>query len=84
MKLNKKSMVLIGGGWKQFSGEEVDREEFFALIKETLGIDRERAEATDPVGLTREETLEMHNRMADILLEAEFLAIPQTSAPSSL
>lgn len=42
LELSKRSMVLIGGGWKQFSGEEVDREEFLALIKETLGIERER------------------------------------------
>jgi hypothetical protein len=42
LKLNKKSMVLIGGGWKQFSGEEVDREAFFKLTEETLGIDRSR------------------------------------------
>ncbi|MBR4635071.1 MAG: acyl-protein synthetase [Clostridia bacterium] len=42
LKLNKKSMVILGGGWKQFSGEEIGREAFCALINETLGIGRER------------------------------------------
>ncbi len=42
LRLKKRSMILLGGGWKQFAGEEIDREEFFALIRETLGIERER------------------------------------------
>ena len=40
LKLNRRSKVLMGGGWKQFSSEEIDRDGFYALIKETLGIDR--------------------------------------------
>ena len=42
LRLNKRSMIMLGGGWKQFAGEEIDREEFFSLIRETLGIGRER------------------------------------------
>ena len=42
LKLHRRSMVLLGGGWKEFSGEEIDRESFLALIEETLGIDRGR------------------------------------------
>ena len=41
LKLNRRSMVLLGGGWKEFSGEEIDRESFLSLISETLGIGRE-------------------------------------------
>jgi len=40
LKLSKGSKVLLGGGWKQFAGEEIDREEFFRLMEETLGIKR--------------------------------------------
>ena len=40
-KLHPKSKVLLGGGWKQFAGNEVDREALYALIHETLGIVRE-------------------------------------------
>ena len=42
LKLDRRSMVLLGGGWKRFSGEEIDRESFLALIEKTLGITRER------------------------------------------
>ncbi len=42
LKLNRRSMILLGGGWKQFSGEEIDRNTFFRLIEDTLGIPRER------------------------------------------
>ena len=42
LKLNRRSMILLGGGWKQFRGEEIDRNEFFRLIEDTLGIGRER------------------------------------------
>jgi phenylacetate-coenzyme A ligase PaaK-like adenylate-forming protein len=42
LKLNGHSKVLLGGGWKQFSSEEIDREAFFGLILRTLGIDRSR------------------------------------------
>ncbi len=42
LKLDRRSMVLLGGGWKEFSGEEIDRESFLSLIEETLGVDRKR------------------------------------------
>ena len=38
LKLNRHSKVLLGGGWKQFSAEEIDKEDFYQLIEETLGI----------------------------------------------
>lgn len=40
IKLNKHSKILMGGGWKQFSKEEINRDDFYSLIKETLGIDK--------------------------------------------
>lgn len=42
LKLNRHSLILLGGGWKQFSQQEIDRAAFHSLIKETLGIDRRR------------------------------------------
>ncbi|MBG0788715.1 MAG: acyl-protein synthetase [Anaerolineaceae bacterium] len=41
LKLNRHSKILLGGGWKQFSNEEIDRESFYALIHETLGIEKD-------------------------------------------
>lgn len=41
LQLNRHSKILLGGGWKQFSNQEIDRESFFALIHETLGIERD-------------------------------------------
>ena len=41
LKLNRHSRILLGGGWKQFSNAEIDRETFFSLIHETLGIERD-------------------------------------------
>ena len=40
LNLSKSSKILLGGGWKQFSNEQIDRDEFCSLIKETLGIDK--------------------------------------------
>jgi phenylacetate-coenzyme A ligase PaaK-like adenylate-forming protein len=40
LKLNSRSKVLLGGGWKQFADEEIDRDLFFALIQDTLGIEK--------------------------------------------
>ena len=40
IKLSRKSKILLGGGWKQFTSEEIDRDSFYKLIKETLGIDK--------------------------------------------
>ena len=41
LKLHRKSKILLGGGWKQFSNEKIDTEEFYSLMDETLGIKRE-------------------------------------------
>lgn len=41
LKLNKKSKVLLGGGWKQFLSEKIDKKELYSLIYETLGIKEE-------------------------------------------
>lgn len=41
LKLNKYSKVLLGGGWKQFSGERIDSEKLFKAVEKTLGIPRE-------------------------------------------
>lgn len=40
LKLSGNSKVLLGGGWKQFSEEEIDRELFYELIHDTLGIEK--------------------------------------------
>jgi phenylacetate-coenzyme A ligase PaaK-like adenylate-forming protein len=40
LKLNRHSRILLGGGWKQFANAEIDRESFFTLIRETLGIEK--------------------------------------------
>lgn len=41
VKLHKDSMVLLGGGWKQFYKEKVDKKTLYALIEEVLGIREE-------------------------------------------
>lgn len=38
-RLPKGSMVLLGGGWKQFSEEEISKQELFSLIREVLGVE---------------------------------------------
>lgn len=38
-KMPKGSMVTLGGGWKQFYTEKVEKKEFYALVKEVLDID---------------------------------------------
>ena len=40
LHLHKRSMVILGGGWKQFSGQKMDSDTLFALVHETLGIPR--------------------------------------------
>ncbi len=40
LHLHKRSVVILGGGWKQFSGEKMDSDTLFALVRETLGISR--------------------------------------------
>lgn len=41
LRLHKDSMVLLGGGWKQFYTEKVEKEALYALIEEVLGIPEE-------------------------------------------
>lgn len=38
LKLHQDSMVLLGGGWKQFYTEKVDKNTLYKLIEEVLGI----------------------------------------------
>ena len=38
-KLPKGSKILLGGGWKQFYKEQVDKETFYALAEKVLGIE---------------------------------------------
>ena len=40
-KMPKGSMVALGGGWKQFYTEKVEKEEFYQLVKDVLDIDEE-------------------------------------------
>lgn len=42
LKLSETSMVLLGGGWKQFASQKVDKGEFYRLATERLGIKEER------------------------------------------
>lgn len=35
------SMVTLGGGWKQFYAQQADKQEFYKLVKEVLGIDED-------------------------------------------
>ncbi|MCC8122505.1 MAG: acyl-protein synthetase [Oscillospiraceae bacterium] len=39
LKLNPHSKILLGGGWKQFLSEEVDKEALYQMVEETLGIE---------------------------------------------
>lgn len=41
VKLPKHSLLMLGGGWKQFYREQVDKREFYALAQKVLGIDEE-------------------------------------------
>lgn len=38
LKLNKKSIVLTGGGWKKFNDIMIDKKELYQLVEEFLGI----------------------------------------------
>lgn len=38
-QMPKESLVTLGGGWKQFYAEKVDKHQFYSLVKEVLGID---------------------------------------------
>ena len=39
VRLPKGSRLMLGGGWKQFYAEQVDKSEFYALAKKVLGLD---------------------------------------------
>jgi phenylacetate-coenzyme A ligase PaaK-like adenylate-forming protein len=41
IKLPRGSKVLLGGGWKQFYTEKVDKQALYALVEEVLGIKEE-------------------------------------------
>lgn len=41
VKLNRKSKIFLGGGWKQFADEEIDRDLLLGLVRETLGIEKD-------------------------------------------
>lgn len=38
LKLNKKSLVLTGGGWKKFDDIAINKEELYSMVEEFLGI----------------------------------------------
>lgn len=40
-QMPKGSMITLGGGWKQFYAEKVEKQEFYALVKEVLDIDED-------------------------------------------
>ena len=39
VRLPKGSKLMLGGGWKQFYAEQVDKSEFYALAKKVLGLE---------------------------------------------
>lgn len=39
LQLPRGSLVMLGGGWKQFYAEEVSKEKFYQLVREVLGVD---------------------------------------------
>ena len=39
VQLPRGSKLMLGGGWKQFYAEQVDKREFYALAKKVLGLD---------------------------------------------
>lgn len=41
LRLPKNSKIMLGGGWKQFYMEQVDKTTLYALAKKVLGIDEE-------------------------------------------
>lgn len=41
LQMPKGSMVTLGGGWKQFYAQKVEKKEFYALVKEVLGIEED-------------------------------------------
>jgi phenylacetate-coenzyme A ligase PaaK-like adenylate-forming protein len=41
LKLNKRSLVLTGGGWKKFDNQRIDKRELYKMVEELLGIPSE-------------------------------------------
>ena len=41
VQLPKHSLIMLGGGWKQFYKEQADKGEFYALAQKVLGLDEE-------------------------------------------
>lgn len=41
LKMPKGSLVTLGGGWKQFYAQKVEKAEFYALVQEVLGIEED-------------------------------------------
>jgi phenylacetate-coenzyme A ligase PaaK-like adenylate-forming protein len=41
LKLNKRSLVLTGGGWKKFDDISIDKNELYGMVEEFLGIPAE-------------------------------------------
>ncbi|MCL1896835.1 MAG: acyl-protein synthetase [Clostridiales bacterium] len=42
LKLPEKSLVFLGGGWKQFSAQKVEKEELYTLAAERLGLEEKQ------------------------------------------
>lgn len=40
MNLNSKSVILTGGGWKQFNHMKIDKDELYSMVEERLGIQK--------------------------------------------
>lgn len=38
LTLSPRSMIILGGGWKQFAADKVDKRELYQMAEETLGI----------------------------------------------
>ena len=41
-KMPKGSMLTLGGGWKQFYSEKIDKKDFYRLVEEVLGIKEDK------------------------------------------
>lgn len=41
VKLPRRSIIMLGGGWKQFYKEQVDKSDFYALAQRVMGIPEE-------------------------------------------
>lgn len=42
LKLSKDSLVFLGGGWKGFADQAIDKNKFYQMVEEQLGIPNER------------------------------------------